>query len=64
MSRRVPTPPRIKKTDAPVIGIFHAADSGISSDEQVPAASSFARHSQYVDNSANDADSSNMPISK
>ena len=63
MSRRVPTPPRIKKTDAPVIGIFHAADSGISSDEQVPAASSFARHSQYVDNSVNDADSSNMPIS-
>ena len=63
MSRRVPTPPRIKKTDAPVIGIFHAADSGISSDEQVPATSSIARHSQYVDNSGNNADSSNMPIS-
>ena len=63
MSRRVPTPPRIKKTDAPVIGIFHAADSGISSDEQVPATSSIARHSQYVHNSVNDADSSNMPIS-
>ena len=63
MSRRVPTPPRIKKTDAPVIGIFHAADSGISSDEQVPVTSSIARHSQYVDNSVNDAESSNMPIS-
>ena len=60
VKRRNPTPPRIRKTDAPQIGILSTADSGISSDEQIPVTSQgvILNSSRYLEN-----DDANQPLS-
>ena len=64
VSRRIPTPPRVKKLDTPRIGIFHAADSGISSDEQIPVASSVGTNALAFNNHyAHGVENRNLPIS-
>ena len=64
VSRRIPTPPRVKKLDAPRIGIFHAADSGISSDEHIPVVSSVGTNAVQLNNHyAHGVENRNLPIS-